>query len=149
MRAVCALICLAAGLLAGSKFAAVMLIATLTLLAVLFVRRVWVRWTVLGAASAVWTGAALLLRHTLLGERLQEFLAATSGSLGELGRVTAWKAALPMLTDYLVAGAGYGTFEDVFQRYVARGSEKSWEAAHKTHAERRGRGRQSRKRKTE
>jgi O-antigen ligase len=49
--------------------------------------------------------------------------------------LTAWKAALPMWRDFLVTGSGFGSFEDVFQRYVEAGTEKRWEVAHNDYLE--------------
>jgi O-antigen ligase len=76
-----------------------------------------------------------LMRRTELGDRVREFLDMAGGGIGELGRVTAWKASLPMVSDFRIAGVGFGAFGDVFQRYLPSGNEKRWQELHNDYLE--------------
>jgi O-antigen ligase len=126
------LLCLAAGLAAASKIAALFLPISLSLLLIVAARSLRVRVAVLGGLAAAWAGAAVLLVNTRLGDRVREFL-----DLREAGidRVVAWKASLPMLRDYLVTGSGFGSFRDVFRHYMPRGDVAIWQQAHNDYLE--------------
>jgi len=129
------LLCLASGLLAGSKLAAVLLVTSVTFMVVLGASRARTRWALAGGAVLIWSAIAMLLRGSVLGERVRQFLDTGGVDLNELGRVAAWKASLPMLRDFLISGSGFGSFEDVFQGYVSGGTTGRYNAAHNDYLE--------------
>lgn len=132
--AVGALLCLSAGLAAASKFAAVLLLASLTLTLFIGARRRAYRLGIAIGSVVAGGGLAFLLQETRLGERVLAFV-QTAQSLDAINRVVAAKAALPMLQDFLWVGSGFGSFREVFSRYQPAGEFLVWNQLHNDYLE--------------
>jgi O-antigen ligase len=135
MLAAGAVLCLTSALATASKASAVLLTVSLTLLGWAAVRGRRRKLALLGAVLLLCAGAVLTLRSTKLGERVEQFLDLTEGGYSELGRVVAWRASLPMLSDYAAVGCGFGSFRDVFPRYVPTGEALRWQQVHNDYLE--------------
>jgi O-antigen ligase len=125
-----ALLCVLAALASASRFPALAIGASLTLLALFVPRGLGARLTVAAAAVAGWAGAFFLLRGSALGTRVQELLDSTAGGVSEVNRLVAWEAALPMLSDFRWVGVGLGAFRDAFVRYMPTGEMLLWSQLH-------------------
>jgi O-antigen ligase len=135
-----AVLCVIAGLSAPSKASAVLMATTTTAVLVVgtasFLRsRGQLSWrtgmAIVALILIVWTGAALLLVHTPLGDRVRTFIEQRGGSLiDEVDRIDAWKTGLRIVADYPVTGVGYGAFPEVFPRYMSKGEYSFWAQLH-------------------
>ena len=120
-----ALVCLAAGLAAASKMAALLLVASLGLLSLFGLPSQKKRITFALMSLLILVISGLMATQTDLGKRFGEHLARAGGPVELLGlRWPAWRAAGPMLADYPVAGTGFGTFREVFQGYRPPGDSR-------------------------
>lgn len=125
-----AALCLAAGLAAQSKFAALAMAGSLAVLALAAAERPAARRRVaLGLVGAAAAGAAIIAA-TPLGGRFRDFFVIDVAALGSLERIVAWKASLAMLADHPVVGIGYGAFGAVFPRYLPAGEAQPWAQLH-------------------
>jgi O-antigen ligase len=135
VAAVAAACCLVAGFAAASKLAAVLIVAGLAALGLLAARTLRARVTVI-ALSAVLVGAgALLLGGTRLGGRLEMSLGRAQEATLLEGRVVAWQAGIEMFRDFPLTGTGFGSFSEIFARYLPAGSAKRWNHAHNDYVE--------------
>jgi len=128
--AAAALLGFVAALATASKSSAVLLTLALSLVCVLALSSLRQRLLLLlgisGLGAVCWFG----LQQTALGARIQQFLDITAGGYGDVGRIVAWKASLPMLADYPLTGIGFGAFRDVFRHYVPAGESALWAQLH-------------------
>jgi O-antigen ligase len=130
-----ATLCLVAALAAASRAAAALLAGSLTLLALFVVRRWSARLGVL-AVSAVAVGAgAFVLQQTRLAQRVRLLIDVTGGNYAEVDRLVSWRAALDMFGDFRLAGSGFGSFRDVFPRYMPTGEFARWSQLHNDYLE--------------
>jgi O-antigen ligase len=135
LSAVGAVLCLAAGLAAASKLAALLIVVFLVLLGLIGVRGLVMRLWLLGGTVVAATSGIFLLQATRLGERVQSFLqSAESGHLLE-GRLVVWRACKEMILDFPLTGAGFGAFAEMFGHYQARGARARWSQAHNDYLE--------------
>jgi len=130
-----ALLCTVAGLATASKFAAPLLIGSLSLLALLSASSLKRRLQWLAGIAVVWVGAFVVLSTTRLGERTQEFIDAIGGDLGEARRLVSWKASTAMIQDFPLTGSGFGSFREVFPRYIPSGEPLTWNQLHNDYLE--------------
>lgn len=127
--------CLVAGLAASSKTAAVLFVASLVFVGVLGARSLRVRLLVVGVAAVLIAVGMILLSGTALGERVRSYVArADMGQLLE-GREAVWQASGEMLLHYPLTGSGFGTFREVFPRYMPPGSMARFAQAHNDYLE--------------
>ena len=129
-------ICLVAALATASKLAALLLVAALTGVGFSSVRSGRARAIVLLVALLLVVGSGVLLVATPLGERVQSFV--EGANLVELpleGRLVIWSAGTEMFRDYPLTGAGFGSFREVFPRYMPAGSRARWAQAHNDYLE--------------
>ena len=129
------LLCIAAGILAASKMAAVLSVAVLVVLILLGLRTGRARLIAVLATAVILGGLAIGLRNTELAQRIDDFSSATAGNLGQYERVVVWKAALPMVADYPLTGVGFGAFVHVFPAYVPPGEPGLWAHIHNDYLE--------------
>lgn len=132
--AVGTLLCLAAGVAAGSKFSAPAMAVTLSVL-ILFAAPRGRRLIASGGLALAWIVGGLIAMQTLLGERLREYVTQFGLHVGEIDRVVAWKSAWAMISDYWSVGCGFGASADVFSRYIPRGEFLRWEEIHNDYLE--------------
>ncbi len=123
-------LCLSAGLATASKAAPLLLGASLAALALLTARSGRGLLLRIGALAVVVPIAVLGARMLDVGERVEELFATTGRDPSQIDRVVVWRAALPMLRDFAVAGCGYGAFGDVFPAYLPAGEQHRWEQLH-------------------
>jgi len=129
------LLCLLSALATASKAAAVLLGATLAVLALIACKGWRQRSAVLlGVLSLVGLFSAGL-RYLPLGERIRDFVDVTGGQVSEVDRLVAWNASTAMMKDYVVTGSGFGSFRDVFPAYLPPGEFKRWNRAHNDYLE--------------
>jgi O-antigen ligase len=125
-----AALCLVAGFTAGSKMAAVLLVASLSVLTVLAIGR-RVRPVVSALALLLlWSVGGLLAFSTPLGGRVASFLALYRGGESTMERIVAWRAALPVIRDFPLTGTGFGSFQGVYPRYLPAGESEVWAHLH-------------------
>jgi O-antigen ligase len=129
------LLCLMAAVASASKGSALLLMASLLLLGFFSVRRLKWRLVVSGAALLIFALLIPLLAQTPLGERVRQFIDMTGGSYADIGRMTAWRAATGMLTDFPLTGSGFGAFRDVFPAYMPPGESARWVQLHNDYYE--------------
>ena len=124
-----ALVCITAGMAAGSKFSTpVMLLNTMILVLISVPRRA--RLPVAGGAALLSVVAGVIAWTTFVGERWRKVLSATGGSLEQIDRIRGVKAAIPMAQDFWLTGCGFGAFRDVFSSYIPLGEKERWEELH-------------------
>jgi O-antigen ligase len=109
--------------------------AACCLLLFLSVRGWWKRLLVLAGSAAIVALAVPLLSGTLLGTRFEQFLDTTGGSVTETGRMVTWRAAGDMFRDFPLTGSGFGSFRDVFPRYMPAGEAERWAQLHNDYFE--------------
>ncbi len=127
--------CMAAGVMAASKMAVVLLSCGVLALFMVCLRTRTGRLIALAGFLLLACGMLLGLRHVELGRRIMDFINASGGNLGTYGRLVAWKSALPMLVDYPLTGIGFGAFGQVFAYYVAAGEPSRWLQLHNDYVE--------------
>jgi O-antigen ligase len=130
-----ALLCALAGLASASKATAMLLAGSLTLLALLAVRGLRRRVTVLGVAALVVAAGAVTLSQTRLGDRVREFAQRTTEGYGEVDRWVGWRASLDLIADFPITGSGFGSFRDVFPAYMPPGELAGWLQLHNDYLE--------------
>jgi len=128
-------LCSIAAFAAASKLAAGLLALFLFLMGIVAVRshkqRLWL------SLGALVTGALTVpvILATALGSRIQLFV----GRLGDEnlleGRGIIWRSSIEMAHDYRWFGAGFGSFRQIFERYVPAGSPMRWAHAHNDYIE--------------
>jgi hypothetical protein len=130
-----ALLCLIAVFASASKMAAVLVPGGLLVMGFIAAGTLKRRLLLLGGLVVALLLGGLLLSGSRLAERSEEFLhrAEEAKMLG--GRLVVWKAGTEMLADFPVTGAGFGTFRQVFQRYVPAGADNRWAHAHNDYLE--------------
>ncbi len=128
-------VCLAAGLLAASKTAAVLLPLGLSALALWTAQGVRRRILVSGGLAALWSAVALVLAITPLGGRVRYLLEVLGRGLSSFDRIVGWRCALGMLRDFPLTGAGFGAFRQVFPRYLPAGESDLWLQLHNDYLE--------------
>jgi len=133
--AVGAALCLVAGLATASKVAALLLVVSVGVLLLVAARSARARLATLAATVVVGAGAALLLVQTRLGERVRLFVQSTEADVEGIDRWVALKASLPIFQDFPLTGSGFGSFREVFGRYLPRGEYLIWEQLHNDYAE--------------
>ncbi len=125
-----AVLCLVAGFAAGSKMAAALLGASLSILAVIAIgRRVRPAYSAL-ALLLLWSIGGFLAFGTPLGGRFASFLASSRGGVATIDRVVAWRAALSVIRDFPLAGTGFGSFQGIYPRYLPAGEMAVWAQLH-------------------
>jgi hypothetical protein len=125
-----AVLCLVAGLGAGSKMATVLLVVSLSAVAVMGVHGVRRRVAVGAGLVLLWSSAAALALGTSLSARFVSFFEASRGGLAENLRWVAWRAAGPMVLDFPLTGIGFGAFAQLFPRYLPTGETGQWGYLH-------------------
>jgi len=117
-----ALLCLVAGFIAASRFAAIAM-GTSVVMLVVIASRGWRQRLAVALVSLLVaaTAAGVMLGTTYVGARARSLLEGAEGSLGDYGRIVLWRAGLAEFEDFPLLGAGFGSFRQVFQRYVPEG----------------------------
>jgi O-antigen ligase len=133
--AVGALLCVVAGLASASKATAVLLAASLTVLALVAAGTLRRRLAVVAVAAVVVGTGVVALAQTRLGERMREFVERTGGSVSEVDRWVGWRASLGQLGDFAATGSGFGSFRDVFPAYMPPGELARWRQLHNDYLE--------------
>ena len=128
-------ICLAAVVVSASKLA-VLLVGVALFALGLSAARTWrARVAVVVVAVAVVAAGTLLIGGTRLGDRVELFLGRSQDVRMLEGRLVVWQSSGAMILDFPVTGAGFGTFREMFQRYLPAGAAKRWGHAHNDYLE--------------
>jgi hypothetical protein len=122
--------CMIATVASASKLGVLLVVAGLVALGVLAARRMRDGLVVLAVAVPVAVAGALLMAATRLGDRFEMFVGRMQDVQSLEGRVPVWGAGLDMFRDFPLTGAGFGSFAEVFVRYVPAGSSFRWAHAH-------------------
>ncbi len=130
-----ATICAAAAVAAASKAAAALIGLSLLALFLILARSARVRIAGLAVAIVLVAGAVFLLQNSRLGERMQQLVDASGGNLASIDRVVIIDAALPMIRDFPITGSGFGSFREVFGRYLPEGEFLIWNQLHNDYLE--------------
>jgi O-antigen ligase len=129
-----AVLCFVAGLATASKMAAALLVMSSVALFLVRAHGTRQRLAVLGGAAVLLPLAALAVSQTHLGERVAEFV-VTRGQMSGSDRVVGWRTALSVLADFPLTGTGFGTFRQVFPRYLPAGESSQWQQLHNDYLE--------------
>jgi hypothetical protein len=135
VSAVAAATCLVAGLASASKFAALMLAVAVLALGLLGARNLRDRVIVCSVTLLLTVVTGFVMSGTRLGERLEMFLGRTDHAVLLEGRLAVWQSGIEMFRDFPLTGTGFGSFRDVFQRYVPAGTANRWAQAHNDYLE--------------
>lgn len=121
-----------AAIVAASKTAALLLLASASVLLVRALRQRRPGRLRVGAVVAALAAVAVLVvvSGSYLGERVAAFRDIYGESLLTNDRLIAWRAALPMVADYWAVGSGLGAFVTVFPSYLPAGEPGIWGQAH-------------------
>jgi O-antigen ligase len=130
-----AVFCLAAGVASASKLAVALLVTGLVALGLLGAKTMSMRLAVVGVAVAAVSIGGLLVSGTRLGERVEQFVGRSQDAMLLEGRLVVWQASGEMFRDFPITGSGFGSFAEVFARYLPAGAANRWSHAHNDYVE--------------
>jgi tetratricopeptide (TPR) repeat protein len=133
--AAASVLCFLAGLATASKGAAILIGASVAILALALGRGLRTRLGVLLAVLLVGAALSVALLESTLGQRVRDLAEATGGQVEDVDRLVAWRAALPVAREYLWTGIGFGATGDAFGGFLPPGEAKRWEHLHNDYLE--------------
>jgi O-antigen ligase len=135
LTVVAAVVCFVAGVAAASKLASLLLALGVGALVVANAARGRRRWISVAVTVGLVAAAAYGMLRSPLGARVESYLGRLDLSMPFESRQVIWVSSMDMIRDYPITGAGFGTFREVFPRYMPAGSYGRWAQAHNDYLE--------------